>query len=199
MGLLRNICWMMSLAQHTEFRKGKTESKEMRWCRCFSVLGSTRPPLHSSVMSSTSWLSWTTFDIVTEYWTSTTNDSTHYVWSFLWSECRQMVFGVDVCDFDFWIQIGSIEQPIINNCVRPGNMSHCGTSSFNDHLDHCFVVFKHIQHSFSMRKLEVWGNTINVIQKRWSSLEIACLAFDLCHNSQRVVPFDRGSELRSKN
>ena len=31
--------------------------------------------------------------------------------------------------------------------------------------------------------------------KRWSSLEIACYARDLCHSSQRVAPFYRGSEL----
>ena len=43
-------------------------------------------------------------------------------------------------------------------------MSLCGTPSFNDHLDYSFVVFKHIQQSFLMRKLDVWGNTINTIQ-----------------------------------
>ena len=34
-------------------------------------------------------------------------------------------------------------------------MSHCGTSSLCNHLDHCFVVFKHIQQSFLTRKLDV--------------------------------------------
>ena len=29
---------------------------------------------------------------------------------------------------------------------------------FCDHLDHCFVVFKHIQQSFLTRRLDVWGN-----------------------------------------
>ena len=48
--------------------------------------------------------------------------------------------------------------------LYPGNMSHCGTSSLYNHLDHCFVVFKHIQQSFLLRILDVWGNTINVIQ-----------------------------------
>ena len=38
-----SICGRMSLAQPTKFRKGKAESKEMRGCRCFSVLDSTRP------------------------------------------------------------------------------------------------------------------------------------------------------------
>ena len=56
------------------------------------------------------------------------------------SNVCELVFGVDV----FGIQIDSIEQSIKRNSVGPGNMSHCGTPSFNDHLDHCFVVLKHI-------------------------------------------------------
>ena len=52
----------------------------------------------------------------------------------------ELVLGVDVFDLDFGIQINSIEQPIKSNSVSPGNMSHCGTSAFNDHLDHCFIV-----------------------------------------------------------
>ena len=48
-----------------------------------------------------------------------------------------------------WIlESKSIEQPIKRNSVGSGNMSHCKTPSFNDHLDHCFVVFKHILQSF---------------------------------------------------
>ena len=57
----------------------------------------------------------------------------------------KLVFGVDVCDLDFGIQIDSIEQPIKSNSVGSGNMSHCRTPSFNDHLDHCFIVLEHIQ------------------------------------------------------
>ena len=54
-----------------------------------------------------------------------------------------MVFGVNVLDLDFWVQIDSIEQPIKSNSVRYGHMSHCGTPSFDNHLNHCFVVLKH--------------------------------------------------------
>ena len=43
-------------------------------------------------------------------------------------------------------------------------MSHCGTPSFDNHLNHCFVVLKHIQQSFLMRKLDVGGKTISIIQ-----------------------------------
>ena len=57
----------------------------------------------------------------------------------------ELVFSVDVLDLDFGVQINSIDQPIKRNSVGPGNMSNCGTPSFYDHLDHCFIVLKHIQ------------------------------------------------------
>ena len=60
-------------------------------------------------------------------------------------DVSELVFGVDVFDLDFGVQINSIKQPIKCNTVSPGNVSHCGTPSFNDHFDHCFIVFKHIQ------------------------------------------------------
>ena len=59
----------------------------------------------------------------------------------------------------FWVSmhlIWILESKLIrsNNqscaTVSPGSMSHCGTPSFKDHLDHCFVVLKHIQQSFLM-------------------------------------------------
>ena len=74
--------------------------------------------------------------------------------SFGW-DISKLVFGVDVLDLDFWVQVDSIEQPIKRNSVSPGNMSHCWTPSFNDHFDHCFIVLKHTQQSFLMRKLDV--------------------------------------------
>ena len=54
-------------------------------------------------------------------------------------------FGVDVFDLDLEVPIDSIEQPIKSNSVGSGDVSHCSTPSLNDHLDHCFIVFKHIQ------------------------------------------------------
>ena len=41
-----------------------------------------------------------------------------------------------------------------------------------DHLDHCFVVFKHLQQSFLMRRLDVWGNKINIVQITDHSLRL---------------------------
>ena len=66
----------------------------------------------------------------------------------------ELVFGVDVFNLDFGIQINSIEQPIKSDSVGSGNVSHRRTSTFNDHLDHSFIVLKHIQQSFLMRRLD---------------------------------------------
>ena len=67
----------------------------------------------------------------------------------------ELVFGVNVFDFDFGVQIDSIEQPIKSNSVGSGNMSHCRASSLYDHLDHYFIVFKHIQQNFLTRRIDV--------------------------------------------
>ena len=64
----------------------------------------------------------------------------------------ELVPGVNVFDLDLGIQIDSIKQPIKNNSVGSGNMSHCRTSHLCDHLDHCFVVFKDVQQSFPYEK-----------------------------------------------
>ena len=71
---------------------------------------------------------------------------------------------IDVFDLDFGAQINSIEQPIKSNSVGPGNMSHCGTPPIHNHFNYSFIVFKHIQQSFLMRRLDVWGNIINIVQ-----------------------------------
>ena len=42
--------------------------------------------------------------------------------------------------------------------------------TFDNHLDNCFVVLNHIQQSFLMRKLDVWGNTVNIIHNVEHSL-----------------------------
>ena len=57
----------------------------------------------------------------------------------------ELVFDVDVFDLDLGVQINSIEQPMKSNSVSSGNMSHCRTSHFNDHLDHSLIILKHLQ------------------------------------------------------
>ena len=77
-------------------------------------------------------------------------------WEITFGQCVcELVFGVNVFDLDLGVQIDSTKQPIKSNSVGSGNMSHCRTSSLDDHLDHWFVVFKHIQQSFLMRRVDV--------------------------------------------
>ena len=57
----------------------------------------------------------------------------------------ELVLGVNVFDLDFGVQTDSINKLIRINSVGSGDVSHCRTSSFNDHLDHSFIVLKQIQ------------------------------------------------------
>ena len=57
----------------------------------------------------------------------------------------KLVLGVDVFNLVFWVKINPIEQPVKSNSMGSGNMSHCWTPAFGDHLDHSLIVFKHIQ------------------------------------------------------
>ena len=45
-------------------------------------------------------------------------------------------------------------------------MSHCGTSAFDHHLNHSFVILKDIQRSIGTRMFSAWWNVINVGQIR---------------------------------
>ena len=67
----------------------------------------------------------------------------------------KLVLGVDVFDLDLRIKINSIEQPIKSNSMSSGNMSHCWTSAFHNHLNHSFTVLKHIEQSFLARGLDI--------------------------------------------
>ena len=70
---------------------------------------------------------------------------------------------VNAIDLDSWVQIDSFKQPIKSNSVGSGNVSHCrASSSFNDDLDHCCVVYKHNHQSFLTRRIDVRGNKISV-------------------------------------
>ena len=68
---------------------------------------------------------------------------------------RELVFGVNIFELNLWIQINSVKQPVESNSVGSGYVFHSSTSAFDDHVNHCFVVFKHIQQSFLTRGLDV--------------------------------------------
>ena len=71
-------------------------------------------------------------------------------------------FGSDICDLprgvntlnlDHWVKMKPVEQPIERKSVGSGNVSHGRTPDFDDHLDHCIVVFKNKQTYFLAAKL----------------------------------------------
>ena len=74
----------------------------------------------------------------------------------------KLVFGVDILDLNFGVQINSVEQPIKSNSVCSGYVSHRRTSSFNYHLNHGFVVFKDVQLGFIVRSLCVCDHVIHI-------------------------------------
>ena len=59
---------------------------------------------------------------------------------------------------NLWIQIDSVKQPVKNNSVSSGYMSHCWTSASDDHFDHCFVVLKKCRAS---RRIEKTSRSTN--------------------------------------
>ena len=74
----------------------------------------------------------------------------------------ELVFGVDVFDLDLGVQIDSVEQPVQSNSVVFGNMSHRRTSAFNDHFDHCFIVFKNVQLGFEVTRFCAGDNVVHL-------------------------------------
>ena len=78
----------------------------------------------------------------------------------------ELVFGVDMLDLDFGIQIDSVKQPIKSNSVGSGYMSHCWTSAFKD-----------VQHRTKSRKLRVRWHTVNIVQRsKLSCPDLHCCA-----------------------
>ena len=69
----------------------------------------------------------------------------------------ELFFGVNIFDLNLRIEIDSVKQPVLSNSVGSGYVSHCRTSAFDDHLNHCFVVFKKCRASHR-------------IEKTWSSM-----------------------------
>ena len=97
-------------------------------------------------------------------WTNGEDGSTHHVWDCPLSICLRIVFDVDILDFNLGIQVDSVKQPTKRNSMGSRHLSHCWTSAFDDHFNHCFVILKNVKHSTRLRRLHVWRNIISVAQ-----------------------------------
>ena len=85
--------------------------------------------------------------------------------SFCQDVCN-LVFGVNVPYWNLRIQVDSVKQPIKSNYVGSWHMSHCWTHTFEFHLNHGFIVLKHVQHSIGLRKFRIRKYIVNVKQIR---------------------------------
>ena len=66
---------------------------------------------------------------------------------------------VSTFDLNLWIQIDSVRKTIKSNSVGSGYVSHCWTSAFDDHFNHCFMVLNNVDTS-ELRRLRVRRNII---------------------------------------
>ena len=64
---------------------------------------------------------------------------------------RKLVFGADIFNLDLRLPIDSVRKQIKRNSVGSGDVSHCRTSALEDHLDHCFIIFKNVEHRTRLR------------------------------------------------
>ena len=75
-----------------------------------------------------------------------------------------LMFDINVSNLNLRIKINPIKQPIQSNSVGSWYVSHRGTSSFNYHLNHGFIVIKDIQHSIGTIMCSAWWNVIYIGQ-----------------------------------
>ena len=80
------------------------------------------------------------------------------------NKSARWVFFVSTYLIWILVQVDPVKQQIQRNSVGPGNVSHCWTSAFNDHLDHGFFVLKHIQLCFTLGAICVCGHLIEIWQ-----------------------------------
>ena len=74
----------------------------------------------------------------------------------------ELVFGDNVTDLDFGVQIDPVN-------VRPWNMSHCETSTFDNHFDYRSIVLKDTQQSTGTRMCCIWWN---VVDGNWNDVNV---------------------------
>ena len=93
-------------------------------------------------------------------WTNEKDGSNRHAWNSLWSNVSKLVFCVNI----FGFQIDSVEQPIKSNSVGSGHVSHCWTSSFDNHFDDSFTVFNSVQLRLTVRRMCVGEHIIHITQ-----------------------------------
>ena len=73
-----------------------------------------------------------------------------------------LVFGVNVSHLNLRVRVDSVKQPIKRKSVGSLHMSHCWTPAFDYHLNHGFIVLKHVQQSIGLRKSHIQRHIVNM-------------------------------------
>ena len=77
----------------------------------------------------------------------------------------ELVFGVNMFDLGFGVQIDSVKQPIKRDSVGSGHVSHHRRgSAIYDRFDHSFIVFRNVKHGFEARRFCVYDDVIHIEQ-----------------------------------
>ena len=109
-------------------------------------------------------------------WTNGDNDSTRHTKNSLCQYVCGLGFAVIIFDLDLGFQIDSVEQPIKSNSMGSGHVFHYWTSSFDNHLDHRFIIFKNVQLRLALRRVCVGGYVIHI----WQLTNISISRFSWC-------------------
>ena len=64
---------------------------------------------------------------------------------------RDLATGLNIFHLDHRVMIDLVEQQIQCHSVSSGYVSHRRASAFDDYLEHCFIVIKHVQQSVTVR------------------------------------------------
>ena len=73
--------------------------------------------------------------------------------TFFGQHVSELVFGVNIFDLGFWFKVDSVQQQIKRSYVGSGHVCHCWTSSFDNHLDDSFIVFKNVHLKLALRRM----------------------------------------------
>ena len=73
-----------------------------------------------------------------------------------------LLFGADVSEFEVGILKEPVEKPIKVNAVSTTYVSHRRTSTFNAHLDDCFVILQEVQGTPAERFGKGRGNEVYI-------------------------------------
>ena len=75
---------------------------------------------------------------------------------------NKSIFGVNILDLDFGVQVDSVNNPIKRDSVGSGHVSHRRTSAFDNRLDH-YLILQNAKHGLEVcRFFAACDNVIHI-------------------------------------